>query len=125
MTARSRKLSLRQAVQPAAPPRLFAIVGADGAPARSNKGHVTAYAYRAIADSEVAGAGRVIEYVPITPAPPRETMWGPGQFDDLKISDDAMVALRITDDGRVRMLISGGDHDITEISSSFGTGLHE
>lgn len=68
---------------------------------------------------------RVIPLIAVMPAPPRETAWGPGQFDDLDLGPAGKVSLRVTDQGRLRMLIPGGDHDVTEISASLGTGLHE
>lgn len=61
----------------------------------------------------------------IPPAPPRIEAWGPGQFDRLTVSPGVEIWLRATPEGRARMVSPGGDLDITDISSSLGTGLHE
>lgn len=61
----------------------------------------------------------------IPPAPPRIEEWGPGQFDRVRLAPGVEAWLRITRDGRVRMVVPGGDLDVTDGSASLGTGLHE
>jgi hypothetical protein len=61
----------------------------------------------------------------IPPAPPRIEAWGLGQFDRVQLAPGVEAWLRITPEGRVRMVVPGGDLDVTDGSASLGTGLHE
>jgi hypothetical protein len=57
--------------------------------------------------------------------PPRIEEWGPGQFDRVTIAPGIEAWIRITPAGRVRMIVPGGDLDVTDGSAALGTGLHE
>jgi hypothetical protein len=61
----------------------------------------------------------------IPPAPPRIEAWGSGQFDRVKLAPGVEAWLRVTPSGRVRMVVPGGDLDVTDGGCSLGTGLHE
>jgi hypothetical protein len=61
----------------------------------------------------------------IPPEPPRIEQWGPGQFDRVTVAPGVEAWLRITPAGRVRMVVPGGDLDVTDGSAALGTGLHE
>lgn len=82
-----------------------------------------------VAEHEQAAADlatRLRDLAPLLAAPaPRETPWGPGQFDDLQIGPGVRVALRITDKGRLLFYAPPGPLDVTEASASLGTGLHQ
>lgn len=77
-------------------------------------------------DAAASIAGRLHALSPLLVAPPpRETEWGDGQFDRTQLGPGVAAALKITRDGRVRMLIPGGELDVTDGAVSLGTGLHE
>ena len=120
MSARSR----RPAAEPAEPLRVFAIVNTSGALAQSISGHPIVWRDRP-EDSVVTTGFRVVEFIEVRQPPPRDTAWGEGQFDHVQVGPGVTIALRITTDGRVKMLSPGGEIDVTDGSSSLGTGLHE
>lgn len=102
------------------PMRMFAVVGAG---TRSD-GSVAAFG-----DADVAerwgGGHRIVEFIEVRQPPPRDTPWGDGQFDHVEVGPGVTIALRVTKDGRVKMLSPGGEIDVTDGSASLGTGLHE
>lgn len=77
------------------------------------------------ADEVTRAAWRVVPLIAVLPAPPRETAWGPGQFDRCHLGPGVEAWVRITPEGRVRLIIPGGDLDVTAGAVSLGTGLHE
>lgn len=131
------KTSRRQAVQPAEPLRLWAIewlkapanwVALPSRLVRAND-EDTAWKHveRELANLEQRMPDRAdYRVLPVlAPAPERTTPWGEGQFDHVHVGPGVTIALRITSDGRVKMLSPGGEIDVTDGSSSLGTGLHE
>lgn len=137
--SRAHKTSSRQAVQPAEPLRLFAVVHAASNKIASpeplaERDIVTAFltaehAQQSLDGAEVSAADRkacrVVEFIEVRQPPERETPWGEGQFDHVQVGPGVTIALRITPDGCVKMLSPGGEIDVTDGSSSLGTGLHE
>jgi hypothetical protein len=102
------------------PMRLWAVMRANGT-------YVAAFALKDVAErtiSDMPGYG-VVEFIEVRQPPPRDTPWGEGQFDHVQVGPGVTIALRITPDGRVKMLSPGGEIDVTDGSSSLGTGLHE
>lgn len=125
MTARARK-------QPAAPD-ISVILERDGAAEGTRCRFfavdgiaITVEADTADRDSAAAElAARLHAVCSIPPAPPRLTEWGPGQFDHVTLAPGVKAWLRITPGGRVRMVVPGGDLDVTDGGGNLAAGLHE
>jgi hypothetical protein len=108
---------------------LFAVVCA-AAPTMSAadaRGIVPAFASAELARTWI---GRSSDYiavplVAIAPAPPRGTDWGPGQFDRTRLGPGVEAWIRITPEGCVRLVIPGGDLDVTDGAVTLSLGLQE
>ena len=101
------------------PMRLWAVHMESGAiVAPSSSAEVAARAAKTL-------GGLPIEFIEVRQPPPRDTEWGDGQFDHVQVGPGVTIALRVTPDGRVKMLSPGGEIDVTDGSASLGTGLHE
>lgn len=70
-------------------------------------------------------AARLHAVCSIPPAPARIEAWGPGQFDRTTLGPGIEAWLRVTPAGRVRLVIPGGDLDITAGAGGLGTGINE
>lgn len=119
---------------PAAPaPDISPVLGRDGAVEGTRRRFfaINGIAITVEADSAdretaaAALASQLHAICSIPPAPPRIEAWGPGQFDRVTLGPGVEAWLRITPEGRVRMVIPGGDLDVTAGAVSLGTGLHE
>lgn len=126
MTARARK-------QPAPAAPVTAIVESalqtDGTRTRQFSYSGVRVTVATIDDSHDQVAAELIQRLhavcSIPPALSRLTEWGPGQFDHVKLGPGVEAWLRVTPGGRVRMVVPGGDLDVTEGGSSLGAGLQE
>jgi hypothetical protein len=61
----------------------------------------------------------------IPPGPARIGAWGPGQHDRTRLGPGVEASIRVTREGRTRLVIPGGDLDVTEGDCRLGLGLLE
>lgn len=114
---------------PAAPLQLFTVVRIDAPtmPATHASGLVPTFTTEDLARTWIAGddGWLIVPLMAITPAPPRETTWGPGQFDRTRLGPGIEAWIRITPEGCVRLVIPGGDLDVTDGAVTLSLGLQE
>lgn len=116
-----------------APPNISPVLERDGAVEGTRRRFfaidgiaITVEADTAAHDATAASlASKLHAVCSIPPAPPRIEAWGPGQFDRVKLGPGVEAWLRVTPEGRVLMVIPGGEIDVTDGGCSLGTGLHE
>lgn len=61
----------------------------------------------------------------ISAPPARVEAWGPGQHDRTRLGPGVEASIRVTREGRTRLVIPGGDLDVTEGDCKLGVGLLE
>jgi hypothetical protein len=114
---------------PAAPLRLFTVVRANAptVPAAEPSGIVPTFTSEELGRTWIGGSADyvVVPLVAITPAPPRVEAWGPGQHDRARLGPGIEAWVRITPEGRVRLVIPGGDLDVTDGAVTLSLGLQE
>jgi hypothetical protein len=122
---------MSEAMHPA-PLRLFTLVRRDEptVPAAEPSGIIPTFATEELARAWIADAVDrlswiVVPLVAIPPAPPRIEAWGPGQHDRAQLGPCIEAWVRITPEGRVRLVIPGGDLDVTDGAVTLSLGLQE
>ena len=51
--------------------------------------------------------------------------WGDGQFDEVELGPGVRAGVRVTRDGQVKLLVPGGELDVTGGGTLLGLGLLE